>query len=399
MRLGNGERADRLDEEEVIGQNRKQSRRDRRDVAGIGRRGQDGEQIEKRDVGQDDEALDQQADRRGHAHRAGGNANGAPGAGRQRLFRGGPPLGRHRLAIGDKVDADPGHALGQGVGKRLTQKAHRKGLAARTDDDLRRMFATRKLQDLLDEVVADDAARLGAKLFGKTKGLVEPAHILTIAALTVGALNEDDNPGSVQSLCQPACGADHLLGKRIGTDADEQALAARPNAFDRILLEVVDHLVVDPVGRAPERQFAQCRQVAEAKEAIDSTLGAVGQVYLALLQPLDQFGRREIDEQHLVGPLQYRIRHPLAHRHASDLRNDIGKTFQVLDVERCPDIDAGGDQFLDVLIALRMPAFSRVAVSELVNDDDLGTSGKGRIQVELGQHAAAMGHIAAWQDF
>ncbi|MCY1312258.1 hypothetical protein D9M70_626650 [compost metagenome] len=71
----------------------------------------------------------------------------------------------------------------------------------------------------------------------------------------------------------------------------------------------------------------------------------------------------------------------------------------MLDVERCPDIDAGGDQFLDVLIALRMPAFSRVAVSELVNDDDLGTSGKGRIQVELGQHAAAMGHIAAWQDF
>ncbi len=281
------------------------------------------------------------------------------------------------------MNADTGDALGQCIGKRLPEEPHRERLALRADDDLRRVLAARKLEDFFDEIVADDAAGLRTELFGKTEGLVEPFRRLAVAAFAVGPLDEDDDPGCVQPGSQAACGAHHLFRQRIGADADQQALAAGPGPFDGVLLEIIDHLVVDPVGGAPERQLAQRRQIAEAEETLGGALGAVGQVNLAFIQPFDEFGRRQIDQQHVVGTAENRVGHTLAHRNTGDLGDDIGQAFQMLDVQRRPDVDAGGNQLLDILIALRMAARLGIAVRQFVDDDDLRAACKCCIQIEF----------------
>ena len=65
----------------------------------------------------------------------------------------------------------------------------------------------------------------------------------------------------------------------------------------------------------------------------------------------------------------------------------------MLDVERGPDVDACRQQFLHVLPALGMPAFGGVGVSEFVDDDKLRPARQRRVEVELGDGAAAIfGH-------
>ncbi len=118
------------------------------------------------------------------------------------------------------------------------------------------MLATGELEDLLDEIVADDAAGFGAELFGQAKSLVKPSRRFAIAAFAVGPLDEDDDPWRIQPRGQAAGGAHDLFRQRVGPDAHQQTFAARPGAFDGVLLEIVDHLVVDAVGRPPQRQLA-----------------------------------------------------------------------------------------------------------------------------------------------
>ena len=71
----------------------------------------------------------------------------------------------------------------------------------------------------------------------------------------------------------------------------------------------------------------------------------------------------------------------------------------MLDVERGPDIDAGVEQFLHVLPAFGMPAIGSVAVSELVDDDQLGLARQRRVEIEFLDRAATVLDRAPRQDF
>ena len=110
---------------------------------------------------------------------------------------------------------------------------------------------------------------------------------------------------------------------------------------DRVGLHVGEQLLVDPLGGAPQRQFAQRRQIARREIMLERPLGLLGDIDLALLQPLDQFVRREVDQLDLVGAVEHRIRHGLAHPDMGDLRDDVVQAFDVLDVEGGVDVDAG----------------------------------------------------------
>ena len=61
--------------------------------------------------------------------------------------------------------------------------------------------------------------------------------------------------------------------------------------------------------------------------------------------------------------------------------------------------DAGVEQLLDVLPALRMPAVGRVGVGELVDDDQLGLARERRVEIEFLERAAAVFDLAPRQDF
>ena len=62
----------------------------------------------------------------------------------------------------------------------------------------------------------------------------------------------------------------------------------------------------------------------------------------------------------------------------------------MLDVERGPDVDAGLEQFLDILPPLRVTAVRRVGVGEFVDDDQLGLARQRRVYVEFLDDLAAI---------
>ncbi len=60
----------------------------------------------------------------------------------------------------------------------------------------------------------------------------------------------------------------------------------------------------------------------------------------------------------------------------------------MLDVERGVDVDAGGEQLLDVEVALGVAAAGRVAVRELVDQHQLGTARQDGVEIHLVERAA-----------
>ena len=120
-------------------------------------------------------------------------------------------------------------------------------------------------------------------------------------------------------------------------------------------------------------------------------LGGLRHVDLALLEPRDQIVGGEVDDLDVVGPVDDRIRHRLAHPDAGDLGDDVVQALDVLDVQRGVDVDAGREQLLDVLPALGVPALGRVGMGELVDQGELRAAGQQRVEVHLLEGLALVG--------
>ena len=81
-----------------------------------------------------------------------------------------------------------------------------------------------------------------------------------------------------------------------------------------------------------------------------------------------------------------------------DLRHHVVQALDVLDVHRGPDVDAGGEQLLDVHPALGVAAVGRVLVSQLVDDGELRTARQERVEVHLLEDAPFVGDAPARHD-
>ena len=153
-------------------------------------------------------------------------------------------------------------------------------------------------------------------------------------------------------------------------------------------LHVVEQLVVDALGGAPQRELPERREVAGRKEMLQGALGVTRQVDLAFPQPLQQVVGGDIDDLDVVGEVQDGIRHRLAHPDARDLRHDVVEALDVLDVQRRVDVDAGDQEFLDVLVTLRVAAARGVGMGQFVDEGDAGMAGDEGVQVHLVEQAA-----------
>ena len=71
----------------------------------------------------------------------------------------------------------------------------------------------------------------------------------------------------------------------------------------------------------------------------------------------------------------------------------------MLDIERRPNVDAGVEQFLDILPAFGVTAIRRIGVGEFVDDDELGFARQGGVDVEFLDDPAPIIDLAARQDF
>ena len=132
---------------------------------------------------------------------------------------------------------------------------------------------------------------------------------------------------------------------------------------------------------------------------LQRALGLLGDIDLALLQPLDQIIRRKVDQLDGVGAVEHLVRHGLAHPHMGDLRDHVVEAFDVLDVDGGIDVDAMGQQFLDVEIALGVAAAGRVGMGKFVDKGDLRSPRDQRIEVHLLQRLLLVGEPPARQHF
>ena len=118
---------------------------------------------------------------------------------------------------------------------------------------------------------------------------------------------------------------------------------------------------------------------------------------LAGLKPLDQLVGRKIDDLDL-GDFEHAIGHRLAHPDAGEGGDDVVEAFDVLDVDRREDVDSGGEQLLDVLIAFGMAAARRIGVRKFVDQHELGPALEQRIEIHLGEGTAFISNLTARHD-
>src|SRR5258708_34438789 len=96
---------------------------------------------------------------------------------------------------------------------------------------------------------------------------------------------------------------------------------------------------------------------------------------IAFAQPaLGVFGG-EVDVDNLIGLGEHGIRKPFADLHAQQALDGVVQALDVLHVERADDVDAGGENLLNILVTFGVTAVGGVGVGKLVEQRALALAG------------------------
>ena len=154
-------------------------------------------------------------------------------------------------------------------------------------------------------------------------------------------------------------------------------------------------LIRDTGGNAlqPVRCAAQ-RQLPEGSQRFfrQSGRGEGGRCALGCPQPLQQVGRLQIHNLHLMSLVKDGVRHMIGGRLAGDGLDHVSQTLQILDVQGAVHVDAGTQKLLDVLIAVDMAAARAVGMGHSVHKDQLGPAGQSGVQIKFSGRAHGAGH-------
>src|SRR5471030_2260485 len=189
---------------------------------------------------------------------------------------------------------------------------------------------------------------------------------------------------------QPRGAAHGVVAAGSRADQRQQGRAGFPDRVDRLLDAVGAHVVLDAVGGAAQRQLAQRDQIPLAEKILGRAFGLLFLIHLAALQARQQFVGRDIDQHHFVGQVEHRVRHGLADADAGDAADDVVEAFQMLDVDGGEHVDAGVEQFLDILPALGMARTGRVGMRQFVHQDQRRPALQRRVDIEFGDALAAI---------
>ena len=158
------------------------------------------------------------------------------------------------------------------------------------------------------------------------------------------------------------------------------------------------NIALDPVRSSPQRKFPQRHQITLAKEIVSGALRLLRDVHTPGFQARQQLLGGNIDQHHFIRRVEHRVRDGLPDTHIGDPADDIVQALEVLDVERGEDIDARRQQLLDILPALRMPRARRVGMRQLVDQNQRRMPLERAVQIEFGEHPAAMRHALGGQN-
>ena len=196
----------------------------------------------------------------------------------------------------------------------------------------------------------------------------------------------------------PGRAPDQRLALRAAGERDHHPLPGLPGAVDVVCRAVALQPLVHLVGQPQQGQLAQRGQVPGPEVVGQRRVDLLRRVDVAVRHPAAQRLRRHVDELDLVGRPDDGVGNGLPLRHAGDLLDHVVERLQVLDVDGGDDVDAGLQQFLDVLPALGVARAGHVGVRELVDERDLRLAGEHGVEVHLLEARAAVGDPGAGHD-
>ena len=112
-------------------------------------------------------------------------------------------------------------------------------------------------------------------------------------------------------------------------------------------------------------------EIGVGEEIFQRGLHALRGINLSLAQPLLQVFGGEVDVDDLIGLGQHRIGNSLAHFHADELFDGVVEAFEMLNVEGGDDVNAGGEDVLNILVSLGVFAAGDVGVGQFIDDGHL----------------------------
>ncbi len=156
------------------------------------------------------------------------------------------------------------------------------------------------------------------------------------------------------------------------------------------MLRLFAAAAVEAEGDFLHCQLAQLRQFFGRKKVFQGGGDALHRVDFSRLQALAQVFGREVDVHDLVGHRHHIVGNSFFHANSRGALDDFVQAFEVLDIERGNDVDAGLENFLDILIALRIAAAGGVGVGQFVDQRDRGVALEHFVDIHFFERHAAI---------
>ena len=134
-------------------------------------------------------------------------------------------------------------------------------------------------------------------------------------------------------------------------------------------------LGLDLLRHLSQRNLAESGQVLDAEEVVECGVDPLGRVDLAVAQAVQERLGGEVHEDDLVGVIEHRIRHRLPNADPGQLADTVVEALEVLHVDRRVDVDAGGENIRDILVALLVLEARSIRVRELIDQREVGRPG------------------------
>ncbi len=156
---------------------------------------------------------------------------------------------------------------------------------------------------------------------------------------------------------------------------------------------------VEEAGDLGKGQLAEADEVSLGKKLAIARWTRSSGIDFAGLEALEQVLGGEVEVHNLVCAGHDFIRDAFLYADAGVLLDDVIERLEVLDIDRADDIDAGGEQVLDILVAFPVLDAGGVGVGEFVHEGDGGLAGEDGVEVHLGELDAVVLADARRDDF
>jgi hypothetical protein len=196
---------------------------------------------------------------------------------------------------------------------------------------------------VLGDVLPWDRDGFAPQLLGQPQRLGHSVAVGVREAVMAWGFDVKGQPLGVAAVGHASGSADQAWRVRTGADAHQNTLPGWPRTRDGVRLHIGLHLLVHPFRRPTEGKLPQCRQVAQTEKTLNRSLCLFGDIDLALTQALQQLIRRQVNQLDLGGAIEDPVGNGLPHARASDLRDGIIQTFQMLDIDRGIHVNASGE--------------------------------------------------------